>query len=188
MPHPPITLVIGGCRSGKSRHAQRLAEETAPERIYVATCEPGDEEMRERIRQHQSARGAGWRTVEEPLDLPAAITAHAGPDRVLLVDCLTLWVSNLLTSPRSDGEALAHIHRLVPALARARGPVILVSNEVGMGIVPAHPLSRQFRDLAGFLNQKVAEAGHRVIWTVAGIPVTIKPALSTPDPPEGSVS
>ena len=166
-------LVLGGARSGKSRTAQAIAEAASVNRTYIATAQAFDEEMRERIGRHRSERDGSWRTQEAPLELPEAIRAHAGPGKAVLVDCLTLWLSNLLMAERDpdmEGE------RLVRAVSEAAGPLILVSNEVGHGIVPATPLGRLFRDGQGRLNQRVAEACDAVVFVTAGCPLLIKPA------------
>lgn len=176
-------LVIGGCRSGKSRFAQATAESLAVgQRIFVATCIARDEEMQARVAAHRLQRNpARWQTVEEPLALAAVIRSRAAPNRVILVDCLTLWVTNLLMiSENTDLQAA--VDELIRALQDVRGPVILVSNEVGTGIVPENALARKFRDAAGMANQAVAAVADRVIWMVAGIPVTVKPAAD--DRPE----
>lgn len=166
-------LVLGGARSGKSRTAQAIAEAASADRTFVATAQAFDEEMRERISRHRAERDGSWRTQEAPLELPDAIRAHAGPGKVVLVDCLTLWLSNLLLAERdADGEA----ERLVRAVGEAAGPLVLVSNEVGQGIVPATPLGRVFRDGQGRLNQRLAEACDAVVFVAAGCPVLLKPA------------
>jgi adenosylcobinamide kinase/adenosylcobinamide-phosphate guanylyltransferase len=178
MTSPDITFFIGGCRSGKSRRALKLAEAAPVEkRLYIATCVPQDDEMRRRVECHQKERGTGWQTLEVPLDLPSAIDTHAAENTLVLVDCLTLWISNLMLEGdwQQPQEADAPIRRLIRSLRRPRGPIVLVSNEVGTGIVPENPLARLYRDVAGAMNQKVAETATRVVWTVAGIPVTIKP-------------
>lgn len=165
-------LVLGGARSGKSRTAQAIAEAASADRTFVATAQAFDEEMRERISRHRAERDGSWRTQEAPLELPEAIRAHAGPGKVVLVDCLTLWLSNLLLAERdADGEA----ERLVRAVGEAAGPLVLVSNEVGQGIVPATPLGRVFRDGQGRLNQGLAEACDAVVFVAAGCPVLLKP-------------
>lgn len=166
-------LILGGARSGKSRTAEELAGTGAGQRIYVATGEALDEEMRERIAHHRSARGASWQTREVPLDLADTLGRETGPDRVVLVDCLTLWLSNLLHAGR-DLEQEADL--LAEAVGRAAGPLILVSNEVGLGIVPATPLGRTFRDAQGRLNQHIAAACDTVIFVAAGCPIQLKPA------------
>lgn len=173
------TLVIGGCRSGKSGHALKLAESyDLKNYIYIATCVPHDEEMRYRVARHQAERGDRWSAVEEPLRLPEAIQSYSASDTVLLVDCLTLWVTNLImgTDARDQELSMEPTQRLLQSLDKARGPVILVSNEVGTGIVPENRLARLFRDAAGSVNQSVAAAADTVIWMVAGIPVQVKPA------------
>ena len=168
-------LVIGGCRSGKSRHALELAEKiSGSKRIFVATCMPLDDEMKERIDRHKKERDKSWKTVEAPVQLPEAINEKSREGDVILVDCLTLWINNLLMETESTDIINAHIQKLIIALEEAKCSIILVSNEVGAGIVPENKLARQFRDYAGFVNQKVAECADRVIWMVAGIPVSIK--------------
>jgi adenosylcobinamide kinase/adenosylcobinamide-phosphate guanylyltransferase len=170
-----ITLVIGGCRSGKSEQALALAESLASaERVFVATCVPNDEEMKDRVARHRRDRSATWTTVEEPLDLAAAVARHARPGRVLLVDCLTLWISNLMAVSEDADVLRGRADELVRALEESRCPVVLVSNEVGCGIVPENRLARLFRDVVGWTNQAVATCAERVVWCVAGIPVTVK--------------
>jgi len=164
-------LVLGGARSGKSRLAQSRAETLAGDLVYVATAQALDAEMNERISRHRQDRGPRWRTVEEPLDLPGAIARHAGPDCVVLVDCLTLWLSNLMLAGR-DCDVAAQM--LVRAMADAPGTLILVANEVGLGIVPDNPLARRFRDAAGWLNQTIAEAAGEVVFVAAGLPLRLK--------------
>jgi adenosylcobinamide kinase/adenosylcobinamide-phosphate guanylyltransferase len=166
-----ITLVLGGARSGKSRYAERLIENAATCGTYCATAEARDAEMAERIAAHRARRGAFWRTVEAPLGLAPAIAAEATAARPLLVDCLTLWLSNVLfAGQQPEGEAEA----LCRALRNASGPVVLVSNEVGMGLVPETPLGRRFRDAAGWLNQEVAALADRVVFIAAGLPLVLK--------------
>jgi adenosylcobinamide kinase / adenosylcobinamide-phosphate guanylyltransferase len=170
---PRITLVLGGARSGKSRYAERLVENAATCGTYCATAEARDAEMAERIAAHQARRGAFWRTIEAPLALAPAIAAEATAARPLLVDCLTLWLSNLILAgqqPEEDTSALCR------ALRAAGGPVVLVSNEVGMGLVPETPLGRQFRDAAGWLNQQMAALADRVVFVAAGLPLVLKGA------------
>ena len=171
-----VTLVLGGCRSGKSGFALQTAGAIPAERrVFVATSMPLDDEMKARVERHRAERGAGWTTVEAPLALAEAIAENARDGSVILVDCLTLWISNLLLSTGASAAVEARILRLIETLAQAACPVVLVSNEVGAGIVPENKLARQFRDLAGTANQAVAAAAHLVVWVVAGIPVTIKP-------------
>lgn len=170
-----IIFVIGGCRSGKSSHAQKLAEATASAgRVYIATCIPYDDEMKDRVIRHQRVRDRSWRTVEAPIELPSAVSSAVETDDVVLVDCLTLWTSNLLISPEASPYVDRYVEDLVDALDRAPCPVIIVSNEVGAGIVPENRLARQFRDVMGTINQQIAACADEVVWTVAGIPVTIK--------------
>ena len=169
--HPRITLVTGGCRSGKSRYAQALAESLGPARVMLATAEALDDEMRDRIARHQADRREGWRTIEAPIDIVDHLDQ---PHDVVLVDCLTLWVSNLLCTDASDAELEAASLALVDRLRDLPGPVILVTNEVGLGIVPMNQLARRFRDQSGFLAQRIAEIADRVVLCVAGIPMIIK--------------
>ncbi|MEC9432669.1 MAG: bifunctional adenosylcobinamide kinase/adenosylcobinamide-phosphate guanylyltransferase [Pseudomonadota bacterium] len=167
-------LILGGARSGKTRAALDWAASLGPARIYVATAEPGDAEMADRIARHRAERGAGWRTEEVPLDLAPALTglgaSETGADAVL-VDCLTLWLSNLLMAGR-DPEAETGV--LIDALASVRVPTLLVSNEIGMGLVPDTPLGRSFRDAQGRLNQRVAAAVGHAVFVAAGLPLRLK--------------
>lgn len=166
-----ITLVLGGARSGKSRYAETLIEHAAACGTYCATAEPGDDEMRARIAAHRARRGAFWRTIESPLDLAGPLADAATPECPLLIDCLTLWLSNLMLA----GMPLdAEFARLGAALRGAAGPVVLVANEVGMGLVPETSLGRTFRDAAGRLNQEMAERANRVVFVAAGLPLVLK--------------
>jgi adenosylcobinamide kinase / adenosylcobinamide-phosphate guanylyltransferase len=168
---PSITLVLGGARSGKSRYAEEMIETAASAGTYCATAKARDAEMSARIALHRARRGPFWRTVEEPLALAAVIAAETRRERPLLVDCLTLWLSNVMTGGRSvDGEAAA----LDAALRLATGKVVLVANEVGLGLVPETPLGRRFRDAAGRLNQQVAALADRVVFVAAGLPLVLK--------------
>lgn len=166
-----ILFVLGGARSGKSRFAEAQALAAGRNPVYLATAQAWDGEMADRIAQHRADRGPGWITVEEPLELAAALRRECAPDRVVLVDCLTLWVNNLLCAERDVAAATAG---LLGALREAAGPVALVSNEVGLGIVPDNPLARRFRDDAGRLHQAVAAAADRVVFMVAGLPMAVK--------------
>lgn len=168
---PAIHLVIGAARSGKSRYAESVAQDSGLTKLYLATARVLDEEMAARVTRHKLDRGVGWFTVEEPIALAEAIANRAAPDRVILVDCLTLWLTNLMI----EGEDIAgHVAALATALERARGPVVLVSNEVGGGIVPDNAMAREFRDLQGRLNQDMAALASHVTLVVAGIPLAIK--------------
>jgi adenosylcobinamide kinase / adenosylcobinamide-phosphate guanylyltransferase len=168
---PSVTLVLGGARSGKSRYAERLVEAAAPAGTYCATAEAGDAEMAGRIAAHRARRGSFWRTVEAPLALMPVIASEPVPERPLLIDCLTLWLSNLLLA---GGRLDEETDRLCAALRLAAGPVVLVANEVGMGLVPETPLGRQFRDAAGRLNQDVAAVADRVVFVAASLPLVLK--------------
>jgi adenosylcobinamide kinase/adenosylcobinamide-phosphate guanylyltransferase len=166
-------LVLGGARSGKSRTALQLAESASSERTYIATAQAFDDEMRDRIAQHRAERDGSWQTVDAPLDLTEAVRTQSGPRKAVLVDCLTLWLSNVVLAERDPTH---EADRLVQAIREARGPLILVSNEVGQGIVPSTPLGRRFRDEQGRLNQRMAEACDAVVLVAAGCPILIKPA------------
>jgi adenosylcobinamide kinase/adenosylcobinamide-phosphate guanylyltransferase len=173
---PAVTLVLGGARSGKSRYAEGLIETAAMHGTYCATAEPGDAEMAVRIAAHRTRRdrvGGGdfWHTVEAPLDLTTVVVREIAPDRPMLVDCLTLWLSNLLLADRCvENETRS----LCTALFDANGPLVLVANEVGLGLVPETPLGRRFRDAAGRLNQEIAALADRVVFVVAGLPLVLK--------------
>jgi adenosylcobinamide kinase/adenosylcobinamide-phosphate guanylyltransferase len=168
---PRLTLVLGGARSGKSRHAERLVETAASCGTYIATAEPGDAEMRARIAAHRARRGAFWRTVETPLMLAGSVAAETRPERPVLVDCLTLWLSNLMLKEARLDEEFATLRAV---LRDAAGPVVLVANEVGLGLVPETPLGRRFRDAAGWLNQDIAAIADRVVFVAAGLPLVLK--------------
>lgn len=171
----PIVFVVGGCRSGKSRHALEVAERLGGHKnIFIATCRPQDAEMQARVAAHRRQRGADWQTVEEPLDMAGAIAENSRRADVVLIDCLTLWVSNLMLE-NDEGQIIAgDLVQLIEAVEKAPCPVVMVSNEVGTGIVPENSLARRYRDLVGAVNQAVAKCATRVIWMVAGIAVTIK--------------
>lgn len=166
-------FVLGGARSGKSRFAEALAAATGRPLRYIATAEALDAEMAERIAAHRAARGPHWTTVEAPLDLERAI-AEARPEEAVLVDCLTLWLSNLMLAGRDPAAALA---ALTGGLRAATGPLALVSNEVGLGLVPETPLGRAFRDAQGRLNQAVAAEADLVVFMAAGLPLALKGRL-----------
>ncbi len=171
-----LTLVLGGMRSGKSRYAEDCALSSGLEPVYVATATAQDEEMAARIRAHRRRRDRRWRTLEVPLELPAAIRKEADSGRFLVVDCLTLWLANLLGAGRNCTRAFADLEG---ALCGSSGAVLLVSNEVGLGVVPADPLARRFIDLAGELHQRLARCSDRVVWIVAGLPLVVKPDRSS---------
>jgi adenosylcobinamide kinase/adenosylcobinamide-phosphate guanylyltransferase len=183
-----VTLVLGGARSGKSGWAERRAAEAGRPVLYLATATAGDDEMAERIAAHRALRPSSWRTVEAPLDPLAALREHARPGEVVLLDCLTIWVSNVLLDRLGGGAETAPSERwrelearvvgaaeeLVAAARAGRVDLIAVSNEVGLGLVPPYPLGRRYRDLLGRVNQGVAAASDRVILMVAGLPVDLR--------------
>src|SRR6201996_7233797 len=165
------TLVLGGARSGKSAFAEKLIADSGLAKIYLATATAGDDEMKARVAQHRAQRGEGWTTVEEPLALVDALTREATRGRAVLVDCLTLWLSNLMLAER-DPEIEAR--RLTRFLGVAKYPIVFVSNEVGLGLVPGTPLGRQFRDAQGRLNQAIAACVPHVVFIAAGLPLWLK--------------
>ncbi|MDE3059973.1 MAG: bifunctional adenosylcobinamide kinase/adenosylcobinamide-phosphate guanylyltransferase [Pseudomonadota bacterium] len=163
------TFILGGMRSGKSAYAERLAEQSGLRKLYVATAEALDAEMGDRIAAHRQRRGDAWQTIEEPIHIDTIIGQHG--DACILIDCLTLWLSNLL---HCGLDVAQHTNHLLTALTSARAQVILVSNETGFGVMPDNALARQFCDHAGVLHQRVAAAADRVVWIAAGIPTVIK--------------
>jgi len=168
-------FVIGGCRSGKSSFALDRAQKfSGDNKVFIATCIPQDDEMKHRVMRHQEERSRNWHTVEAPVDLPEAIVDSGNEADLILVDCLTLWINNLLMENHDSDQILDEVQKLTRAVASVACPVILVSNEVGTGIVPENMLARLYRDLVGSTNQAVAECADQVVWMVAGIPVTIK--------------
>jgi len=172
-----ITLILGGVRSGKSRFAQKLAARHSSV-AFVATARPSDEEMRRKIERHKADRPAQWSTIEEPLLLETVLRQQAATFSLLLVDCLTLYTSNLMTAEKEDPEAVLHrVDMLCDALRSGESSVVLVSNEVGSGIVPAYPSGRMFRDLLGEINQRVAAVADNVLFMVAGLPLVVKGEL-----------
>ena len=168
-----LILVMGGTRSGKSSWALSYAEQRFRPLVFIATAEVKDEEMAERVRLHRESRGPAWELIEEPLEIDRVLRTGCAQAGAVLIDCITIWLSNVLLK-RGRDEVQAHADRLTEALMRRKQTVILVSNEVGMGIVPEHPLGREFRDLAGGLNQQIAAIADRVVLMVAGIPVNVK--------------
>ncbi len=173
---PTLTLMTGGARSGKSAHAISLAtaRATAARPYFVATAEGLDDEMRARIAHHQATRPPEFVTVEAPLDLEAAIAALESRADVAVIDCLTLWVSNLMGAGLDDATILSRADRLAVALRRASFDFVVVTDEVGWGIVPDHPIARRFRDLLGWTNQKVAQVADEVLLMAAGYPLRLK--------------
>ncbi len=170
-----LALILGGARSGKSRYALGLAARCPAPRLFVATGEPRDAEMEARIEAHQRERGSDWATREVPLELAAALIDVQDHYGVIVVDCLTMWVSNLLLQEgASPGSIQTAGENLIAALAQTAAPTILVSNEVGWGIVPENPLARKFRDQAGWLHQRLAQVADLVVLVVAGVPMLIK--------------
>ena len=172
---PALTLVLGGARSGKSRHAEALvldhADAVGLQPVYIATAEAGDGEMAARIAEHRARRGNRWRNTEAPVALGAAIAACATDGQPILIDCLTLWLSNILLA---ELDVAAENAGLLDRLDGTPGPVVCVANEVGLGIVPDNALGRAFRDHAGRLNQHVAARAGRVDFVAAGLPITLK--------------
>lgn len=174
-----VLFVTGGARSGKSKYAEMRAIELGHRRLYVATAEAKDEEMTQRIAEHQKRRGKEWQTIEEPVELTQALLTQRGQTDCAIVDCLTLWLSNLLLG--GDGKyAHERVEELAETLPRLDFHIVLVSNEVGCGIVPDNPLARQFRDLVGWTNQQLAAAANEVVLTVAGIPMILKKETGCP--------
>ena len=172
-----LQLILGGARSGKSRLAEKLASESGLDVIYIATSQPLDGEMKQRVALHRQRRPAQWGLIEEPIELARVLRENAGEGRCLLVDCLTLWLTNLLML--DDPQRLAEEREaLLDGLAKLPGDIIFVSNETGLGVVPLGELTRRYVDEAGWLHQALAERCHRVVFTVAGLPMILKgPAL-----------
>lgn len=179
MPEPrdnAFTFVVGGARSGKSSFALSLAGQAGSPRLYIATARPLDAEMEERIRAHREERGGGWETLEETTEVAAGVR-RSGEEalyRVVLVDCLTLWLTNLLMAGLDDAAVKKEVDGLIDAFKGASAKVIAVSNEVGLGIVPGDPLSRRFRDLSGTMNQRMAAAATQAFFVASGIPIRMK--------------
>ncbi|PIA68157.1 bifunctional adenosylcobinamide kinase/adenosylcobinamide-phosphate guanylyltransferase [Pseudomonas sediminis] len=168
-----LELILGGARSGKSRLAEKLADESGLEVVYIATSQPLDGEMNSRVAQHRARRPAHWALVEEPLELARVLREQAAPGRCLLVDCLTLWLTNLLMledSARLEAER----ELLLGCVDMLPGRILLVSNETGLGVVPLGELTRRYVDEAGWLHQALAERSQRVLFTVAGLPMVLK--------------
>jgi adenosylcobinamide kinase/adenosylcobinamide-phosphate guanylyltransferase len=171
---PPLTLITGGARSGKSSHALTLAMATSGRRFFVATAEALDDEMRARIDRHRADRGVGFDTIEEPLEVSRAIEKLAGRANAVVVDCVTLWISNLMGRGDGDAPILAAAEEFAAVAARSNFNLVVVTDEVGWGIVPIDPVARRFRDLLGWTNQAVARAADQVILMAAGLPLRLK--------------
>ena len=169
-----LIFITGGCRSGKSRFALNYANDHFTSKIYLATCEALDAEMAERVESHKKTRGPEWRTVEEPIQIADRIIEQGNHAEVILLDCITLWLSNLLMKWDDEERISGEVNRFMDALNETRSSLVIVSNEVGMGIVPVDPLSRRYRDLSGTVNQKIAEAAQTVVFMVSGIPLYLK--------------
>lgn len=169
---PRLTLVLGGARSGKSRHAEMLVEESGLTPYYIATAEPLDDEMRQRITQHRARRGTHWQTIEEPLRLTETLHSVTAEGRALMVDCLTLWLTNLMVH---DQAVEAEIDGLLDCLPALDGATVLISNEVGLGVMPTNAMARTFIDHAGLLHQRIAAEADQVLSMTAGLPQQLKP-------------
>lgn len=169
-----VIFITGGCRSGKSRFALDYANRHYLKKIYLATCEPLDEEMVRRIELHKKARGSEWQTVEEPIAIVDRARQLGMKDQVILVDCITLWISNLLMKWDDEAKIMKEVEQLLEAVNKNPSSFIFVSNEVGMGIVPAEPIARRFRDLAGTINQRIGEVADTMVFMISGIPLFLK--------------
>ena len=179
---PQLILILGGARSGKSTFAERLAAQRGTRITYLATATPDDDEMAERIAKHQAERSLAWRTVECPLDPAVAIRAHAHETDCFLLDCATLLVSNLLVTGNSPGEETVRraLDALLTAYHEAGTDLLIVSNEVGLGLVPEYPLGRLYRDVLGRFNQQAAAAADAVYFLIAGLPLELKSLACSP--------
>ena len=172
---PVKKLVLGGCRSGKSRYAEQWVTQNFSDKVFVATLEArNDAEMDQRIALHLQSRGIGWLTVEEPLDLVGVLEKHETGSEVFLVDCLTMWLTNMMMQGFNDEKIQGEVARLSQAVVKLSVSVVLVANEVGLGIVPESPLGRRFRDLAGWTNQQMALVCGQVVFVAAGLPLRLK--------------
>jgi adenosylcobinamide kinase/adenosylcobinamide-phosphate guanylyltransferase len=169
-----VIFITGGCRSGKSRYALDYANRHFSKKLYLATCEVLDQEMAQRVENHKKMRGPEWQTVEEPLEVVEKVRRYGDEAEVVLLDCITLWLSNLLLKWDDDSKVTGEVDRLIETLKKSQASFLIVSNEVGMGIVPADPLSRRFRDLSGTVNQRIAEVADTVILMVSGLPIFLK--------------
>jgi adenosylcobinamide kinase/adenosylcobinamide-phosphate guanylyltransferase len=182
-----ILLIIGGCRSGKSRFALEYANKNFRRKVFLATGQALDDEMAERIRAHQEARGPDWTTIEEPVELARAVGSLENKYEVVLIDCMTLWINNLLMAGETQDEILSRTGSFLEMIQEVPQSIVVVSNEVGAGIVPANKIARVFRDTVGILNQRLAECSDVVVWTVAGLPQVIKGRLRAPIHKSGDV-
>lgn len=170
-----VTLILGGARSGKSHYAQALAARAGKDVFYLATAQASDDEMRAKIERHRKERPASWKTIEVPLDLDCAVTQYGNKDACLLIDCLTTFTANLMLAENGNEEAVfRRIERLRSALICTAASVVIVSNEVGSGVVPAYPSGCQFRDLLGEINQTIAQISRQVVLMIAGCPLALK--------------
>ena len=170
-----VTIILGGARSGKSRFSQKLGESVTGKRLIIATAQPLDDEMRKKIKIHKISRGKNWKTIEEPLEISKVIWENGERYGLILIDCLTIWVSNLRERFVGDEEKiLEEVRRLEEAVKGIDARFIIVSNEVGMGIVPDNKMARQFRELLGIVNQRMAELSDKVILMVSGVPMIVK--------------
>jgi adenosylcobinamide kinase/adenosylcobinamide-phosphate guanylyltransferase len=165
---------LGGVKAVKANMHLPWPNHFKKKKVFIATCNPKDREMKDRVRQHQRERGSDWETIEAPDHLPEAIIENISSDTVLLVDCLTLWISNLFMEKHDLNKISNSIEKLLRAIENNPGPLLFVSNEVGGGVVPGNKLARDYRDTVGTANQAVADWAKQVIWVVAGIPVSIK--------------
>jgi len=169
-----VIFITGGCRSGKSRYALDYANRHFSKKLYLATGEVLDQEMAQRVENHKKMRGPEWQTVEEPLEVVEKVRRYGDEAEVVLLDCITLWLSNLLLKWDDDSKVTGEVDRLIETLKKSQASFLIVSNEVGMGIVPADPLSRRFRDLSGTANQRIAEVADTLILMVSGLPIFLK--------------
>ena len=175
-----LTLVTGGARSGKSGFAQRMAQGREGRKVFIATARAGDDEMKLRIEQHRRERPESWHTIEEPCRLVQALESCRGSYEVVLIDCIGLWITNLLLADRGEHEILREVDAVLERCRTCASDIIMVSNETGMGIVPDNSLSRQFRDVLGKTNQEIAGAADEVFLLVAGIPLRLKGKPASP--------
>jgi adenosylcobinamide kinase/adenosylcobinamide-phosphate guanylyltransferase len=172
-----IIFVTGGCRSGKSHFALEYANKHFKSKIFLATAPPLDDEMKKRIKAHQEARGPEWAAIEEPTEIAKAVTSVETDYEVILLDCMTLWLNNLIMAGEPESQIFSRTEAFIEAIQKISQSVIIVSNEVGYGIVPVNDMARQFRDIMGTVNQRLAACADVVVWTIAGLPHTIKGQL-----------